>query len=374
MREVKGEDNFLKSLGFPSLAIHPSYSHFDFTQKGRIVLLIGPMGSGKTEFAARIWRDALIAQQKGEAVQHLTTSGVVDRREIFFIRSVVDTQRFVDYPSDALAYRGGYISCGDHIAHIKDSYDLEEILKTHPTVGTFIIDESSFFDERLAYVAHNLATQRGVQFIFPTLVLNFRKEMFNVTSRLMIDIATDVIPLTAYCEHPDCLNDAFYTYRYYTVNHKECPALYFDPLVIVGGDTIKEDPLHPNYCARCDLHHHLPAKEYTYFTLKPLGERASGGEVEPLYQELKALHTSLETSELYRHMSERYESDDVCMNSLLVSHIAERALMYLFSEHSIISETLLVELTFSLQLDRHYMSRVLEDNRKVVNFNQIPLL
>ena len=36
-----------------------------------------------------------------------------------------------------------------------------------------------------------------------------------------------------------CLNDAFYTYRYYSVNGKECPALYFDPLIIVGGDRMK---------------------------------------------------------------------------------------------------------------------------------------
>lgn len=45
----------------------------------------------------------------------------------------------------------------------------------------------------------------------------------------MLDIATDVIPLTAYCEHQDCMKDGFYTYRYYTVEGKECPALFFDP-------------------------------------------------------------------------------------------------------------------------------------------------
>ena len=55
----------------------------------------------------------------------------------------------------------------------------------------------------------------------------------------MLDIATDVIPLTAYCEEKECLNDAFYTYRYYSVNGRECPALYFDPLIIVGGSRLR---------------------------------------------------------------------------------------------------------------------------------------
>ena len=66
-----GED-FLKSLGFPSLEIHNTFSHYDFSKPGKRVLLIGPMGSGKTEYSSRIWRDAGIAQKKGEAVRALT--------------------------------------------------------------------------------------------------------------------------------------------------------------------------------------------------------------------------------------------------------------------------------------------------------------
>ena len=59
----------------------------------------------------------------------------------------------------------------------------------------------------------------------------------------------------------------------------ECPALYFDPLIIIGGDTTKENGREPNYCTRCDDHHYLPGKEYSYFTLKPLGE--AGGPWRP---------------------------------------------------------------------------------------------
>ena len=198
-------------------AIENTFTHFDFTKPGRRVLLIGPMGSGKTEFAARVWRDAAVAQTKSGKVKELTSTNGVDRRNIFFIRSEIDGARFTDYPEDALAYRSGYIRCGDNIARIRDSFGLEDVIRDNPSVGTYIIDEASFFDERLAYVVRNAAIEKGCMFIFPTLVLNFRKDLFNNTARLMLETATDVIPLTAYCEHSDCMDPAFYTYRYYSV-------------------------------------------------------------------------------------------------------------------------------------------------------------
>ena len=92
---VGSSEDFLKSLGFPTLEVHKSFSHFDFTRPGRRVLLIGPMGSGKTEFAARVWRDASIAQRKGDKVRTLTSTGDVDRRNVFFIRSQLDGARFL---------------------------------------------------------------------------------------------------------------------------------------------------------------------------------------------------------------------------------------------------------------------------------------
>ena len=230
-RSSSSED-FLKSLGFPTIHVHDTFTHFDFTEPGRRVLLIGPMGSGKTEFAARVWRDAAVAQTKSGKVKALTSTGNIDRRNIFFIRSQIDSVRFTDYPEDALCYRSGYVRCGDNIARIRDSFGLEQVIRDNPEVGTYIIDEASFFDERLAYVVRNAAIEKGCMFIFPTLVLNFRKDLFNNTARLMLDIATDVIPLTAYCEHPDCIDSAFYTYRYYSVDGRECPALFFDPLIV----------------------------------------------------------------------------------------------------------------------------------------------
>jgi hypothetical protein len=85
------------------------------------------------------------------------------------------------------------------------------------------------------------------------------------------------------------LEDAFYTYRFYTLAGEECPAPYFDPLIIVGGDRTKDNPREPNYQTRCAEHHLLPGKEYTYLTLKPLGEKFARGDEAPLVDELYAL-------------------------------------------------------------------------------------
>ena len=243
---------FLRNLGFPLVQVHHSFNHFDFRRPGRRILVIGSMGSGKTEFSARMWRDSLVALRKGGAAREATTTGMADRREIFVVRSSLDRARFPDYPPDALAYRGGYERCGDRIGQARDSFGLESLLVDNPTAGTWIVDEAAFYDERIAYLMKDEAERRGLVFVCPSLVLNFRREIFNQTARLLLETATDVFPLTAYCEHSDYLEDSLYTYRYYLVDGVECPALFFDPLIIVGGDRDKNDPLEPNYCTRCD--------------------------------------------------------------------------------------------------------------------------
>lgn len=366
-------EDFLKSLGFPTLEVHNTFSHYDFTKPGRRVLLIGPMGSGKTEYSARVWKDAEVAKRKGQVIKNLTSTGDVDRRNVFFIRSYIDGVRFEEYPDDALAYRSGYVRCGDNIARIRDSFDFEKVVKDNPTVGTYIIDEASFFDERLAYVVRNLSVEKGIMFIFPTLILNFRRDIFNSTARLMLDMATDVIPLTAYCEHENCLNDAFYTYRYYTIDNKECPALYFDPLIVVGGDKIKSGSSTPNYGSRCDKHHFLPGKEYTFFTLKPMAEDASKGNYQNLRKELEALKYNVCKSELSNNLINRYKDDEnmeIYLNALKPDFIAEKALMYLFNEQNLISEELMVRLVNELELDKAYMAKTLSDNKRTVSFDQ----
>jgi thymidine kinase len=353
---------FLKSLGFPEVKVQHSFNHFDFSRSGRRILVIGSMGSGKTEFSARIWRDSEIARKKTGAAADQTRTNGADRRIVFFIRSALDTKRFPDYPSDALPYRGGFVRCGKNIAEISDSFDLERVIAENPEAGTWVIDEASFYEERLAYVVQSASLARGLTFIFPSLVLNFRREIFNTTARLLLDTATDVFPLTAYCEHPECLQDSFYTYRYYTVDGRECPALYFDPLLVIGGDREVNDPREPNYCTRCDDHHYLPGKEYTFLYLKPLGEQASRGEPAPLARELSLISSNIEKSQLYSHFESHY--DEIRMNSLRVSCIAEKALLFLFTEQNLVPNELFRSLVKDLGLDVDYLQRRLSDCRR----------
>lgn len=357
------DSSFLKALGFPSLHVHHPANHYDFRISKRRILVIGPMGSGKTEFSARVWRDSQVLLAKSTNVIPETTTDGADRRRVFFVRSALDEQRFPEYPSDALAYRSGYERLGDSVAPIRNSFDLETLLNDHPEVGTWIIDEASFYEERLAYVVRQASESRGLSFIFPTLVLNFRSDIFNPTARLLLEHATDVFPLTAYCEHPDCVQDSFYTYRWYSVNGKECPAPFFDPLIIIGGDRASDDPSQPNYCTRCDRHHHLPGKEYTYLTLVSLGAAWVRGDGAELERELKALHTAPHESLLAKSLA---DAEPVCQNVLLVPYLAERALVYLVHERNLLDEKSLHLLVERLDLSRSFLSRRLADNGKVL--------
>ncbi len=371
-----------KSLGFPSVTVHETNSHFDFVEPSRTILVIGPMGSGKTEYAARLWRDAAVARKKGSTIAWLTSGGgtqkelfepesgigTADRRKTFFVRYSLDKSRFADYPDDALAFRGGYERCGKNIATISNSFDLEDEIRRHPHIGTWIIDEAAFYDERLAYLVKRESEQRGLVFVMPTLLLNFRGEIFNATARLLMETSTDIYPLSAYCEHQECLENAHNTYRYYVVDGIECPALFFDPLIIVGGDRNRDNPLEPNYCTRCDTHHYLPGKQYTYFTLKPLGQKANIGDLGPLEAELKALRFNPDSSELFRSFRSNYVDSSSPsrehMNSLKVPLIAERALVYLFAEQNLLSAEQTLQLVERLDLNRDYLMKRLSDNKR----------
>lgn len=362
--------NFLKSLGFSEIEIHQSFNHYDFRIPHRRILVIGPMGSGKTEFSSRVWRDSLVVKQKSAQVAQVTSSGPADRRNVFFIRSILDEKRFKDYPDDALAYRGGYERMGKNIAKIRDSFDFERLLAAYPEVGTWILDEASFYDERLIYIMREASEKHGLSFIFPTLILNFRKEIFNSSARLLLENATDVFPLTAYCEHPDCVEDSFYTYRYYLVDGEECPAVFFDPLIIVGGDVKTDDPHEPNYCTRCDKHHYLPGKDYIFLELKPLCQAWLRGQTEGFLTELKALALAPDQSRLARCFYQRqYDSAEertLWLRSLRVPCLAEKALIYLFTEMNLLKEDHLEQLVADLKLDRTYLKDRLRDNGRAM--------
>ena len=81
--------SFMKSLGFPDIRIHHSINHFDFTKKDRRIIIIGPMGSGKSEFSARIYRDSQVALKKSRTVGDMTTDSDADRRVVFYVRAQI---------------------------------------------------------------------------------------------------------------------------------------------------------------------------------------------------------------------------------------------------------------------------------------------
>jgi thymidine kinase len=367
--EAGEASSLLRNLGFPLLKVHHPLNHFDFTRPGRRILVIGPMGSGKTEYSSRIWRDSLVAKSKTGAARAASCTDGADRREIFVVRSSLDSSRFPDYPGDALAYRGGYERCGRNIGQARDSFALETLLAENPEAGTWIVDEAAFFDERLAYLMKDEAEGRGLVFVCPTLVLNFRREIFNQTARLLLEIATDVFTLSAYCEQEECLADSIYTYRYYLVDGLECPAPYFDPLIIIGGDRTKEDGREPNYCTRCDEHHYLPGKEYTFFSLKPLGEAAARGDIRPLLAELSSVAEGSELSRLAASLKRNIDRGGAgarpeMLRALRLPCLAERALAYLYAEQNLLAADQLKSIVSDLGLDREYLMRRLCDNRR----------
>ena len=136
---------------------------------------------------------------------------------------------------------------------------------------------------------------------------------------------------------------------------------------------MKEGGLEPNYAARCDKHHYLPGKEYTFFSLKPMGLDAGKGDAMPLMKELEALKSNKEKSKLYSSLLTRYGDDkdgEKYLNSLYTDMIAEKALCYLFSEQNLISEILLRSIVRDLELDTKYLEKTLKENRRPVSFEE----
>jgi thymidine kinase len=64
---------------------------------------------------------------------------------------------------------------------------------------------------------------------------------------------------------------------------------------------------------------------------------------------------------------DRNDPQPVCMNSLLVPALAEKALIYLYVEQNLVSRDQIVTLVNELNLDRDYLTGRLKDNRRVIS-------
>lgn len=97
----------------------------------------------------------------------------------------------------------------------------------------------------------------------------------------------------------------------------------------------------------------------------------------PLEKELESLQGDMKHSILFRSLEKQYgklQDGQVYLNSVLPSHIAEKALAYLFCEQNIIAEDLMRRIVMDLSLDTNYLSKVFSDNRRPVSFEQMMLL
>ncbi len=187
-----------------------SISHFDFKVKINLILVVGPMGSGKTEYAAKIYKDSLIVRKKSFKVLGNVIKGNRSRVNVFYIRNFFDKRRFQDYPENVIPYRGGGKDKIDEIGFASNSFDIENLIASNPSFGTFIIDEACFYDERLIFVLNKISLNENILFILPTLLYNFRKESFNDTAKLLVEYSDKIYKLGAYCEHIDCMEESFF--------------------------------------------------------------------------------------------------------------------------------------------------------------------
>ncbi|UPA16634.1 thymidine kinase [Borrelia coriaceae] len=339
-----------------------SISHFNFKDNLNLMLIIGPMGSGKTEYAAKIYKDSLIIKNKSSKVLNSITKGCRNRADVFFIRNILDKKRFKDYPENVIPYRGGGSDRIDGVDFASNSCDVGQLIDDNPEYGTFIIDETCFYDERLVFMLNKFALDSNALFILPTLLYNFRKEIFNNTAQLLVEYSDKICSLGAYCEHVNCMDESFLTYRYYFYEGKEIAAPYFDPLLIVGGDEIVESAIYPNYATRCSKHHYLVGREYFFTILKPFALLYAKGDKGLLEQEILDLSRGVRGSNFENSLliESRGKCDIVVLENLLgLPFLAERALITLSLECNILSKGDFRDLIEKFSLSKDYVQKVI---------------
>ena len=191
---------------------------------GWILVLCGPMASGKTEEMIRLLRRAEIAGRRVLVLNHaLNVRSAGDRIE----------------SRSGVAFRS---------IPVADSSEIRPIVeRTDPHVVA--IEEAEFFDNGLAEVADALADE-GRQVILTGLDRDFRGWPFGPMPRLLV-IADEVVKLTAICVV--CKGPATRTQR--LINGQPAPA--DSPTIVVGGLN-DPDGKPETYEARCRRCHEVP--------------------------------------------------------------------------------------------------------------------
>ena len=183
---------------------------------GSIEVVCGSMFSGKTDELIRRLVRATIAKQKVQV-----------------FKPAIDVRYAVE---KVTSHAGANYSA----IPVEKAAEIRERIEADTTVVA--IDEAQFFDSEIVDVAQELAGNR-IRVIVAGLDMDFRGEPFGPMPVLMSK-AEKVDKLHAICM--TCGNEASRTQR--LVNGK--PALYDDPVVIVGASELYE--------ARCREHHEVP--------------------------------------------------------------------------------------------------------------------
>lgn len=188
----------------------------EYSQNGRIEVIVGPMYAGKSEELIRRINRAQIAELKV-----LAFKPKIDKR----------------YSDEHITSHNGKQA---HSIPVDCTQEIEEILKKE-SFDVLAIDEIQFFDEAILDLCQNVANQ-GKRVICSGLDMDFKGEPFRVVPQMMA-IAEYVTKLTAVCMV--CKNPATRTQR--LVNGS--PAKYTDPIILVGAKD--------SYEARCRKCHEV---------------------------------------------------------------------------------------------------------------------
>ena len=182
-------------------------------------VITGPMFSGKTEELLRLVRRASIG---GKIVQ--------------VFRPATDTRGAL------VESRSGAIASGLAVNSSQSILDVS----IAGTVDVVAIDEAQFFDNELAQVVDELATEYGKDVLVSGLDRDFRGAGFGSMPRLLT-IADYVTKLTAVCTYRLCGKDASMTQRLIAGQ----PARWDMEQVLIEGETLA------TYEARCRRHHDM---------------------------------------------------------------------------------------------------------------------